>query len=156
MKATDLMIGDLVRVAKEGLCISKDTVVEIRGIDAESRLLEKGLVGHASCVPLDKELGGGIWLDYLEPIPLTKEILEKNGFVNDSYYSECLADGIFVDVQIYAYREENILIDWDGSSLSVVNDLGHPCEEIAMHEPVFVHDLQHALRLCGIEKQIVL
>lgn len=76
------MIGDWVRVNRDGLCIKKNTAVRVMGIDGESKLKEKGLVGCAGCHPLDKnQFDGGIWIDYLDPIPLTPEILEKNGFV---------------------------------------------------------------------------
>ena len=63
MKSTDLMIGDWVYRPD---CYSK--VKEIR---------ENGIIG------LD-HLRGIISFEELKPIPLTPEILEKNGFVYDS------------------------------------------------------------------------
>ena len=73
------MIGDLVRVSKD-VSIKKGTIVEIRAIDADREFHE--LKGCATCVPVDNPdgLSGGVWLDYLEPIPLNDEILQKNGF----------------------------------------------------------------------------
>ena len=81
MKAEELFVGALVRVNRDGLCIKKDTVVEVRGVDADDRLAKTGLVGGAHCHPLDEnQFAGGIWCEYLAPIPITPEILEKNGF----------------------------------------------------------------------------
>lgn len=81
MKAEELQIGDLLRVNRDGLCIRKGTAVTVQGIDGSNNFPEKGLYGVADCRPLDEsQFQGGIWLDYLDPIPLTPEILEKNGF----------------------------------------------------------------------------
>ena len=85
----------------------------------------------------------------LEPIPLSAEILEKNGFVNDASYDECVADYCFVTVQLWRYHGENILIDWDGITTRIANDWGNLCESIELRDAK-VHDLQHALRLCGL------
>ena len=72
----------------------------------------------------------------IEPIPLTSEILEKNGFVIESrdYHGEplqyCkLVDGLWIDISGENFFEGKL---------------------------EYVHQLQHALRLCGIEKEIEL
>ena len=146
MKAEDLMIGDYCRVWREGLCIkNKGTIVKVLGIDAEKSLKEKGLVGCAHCHPLDgDQFDGGIWCEYLDPIPLTVEILEKNGFnyVKETGYMcyEQLGD-----------RQYN-LIAVKGNILQMQFTSGN----LEWTECRYVHDLQHALRLCGIEKEIVL
>lgn len=82
MEAKELMIYDIVRVAKD-VRIPKGTVVFIKGIDADNFFREKHLVGSATCLAIyDKyRMTCGVWVDYLEPIPLTREILEKIGFV---------------------------------------------------------------------------
>ena len=74
------------------------------------------------------------------PIPLTPEILEKNGFKDAQFYSELLwndAFQIISDCSTLSIRCKN-------SDLS----LNIPCDE--------VHELQHALKLCGIDKTIEL
>lgn len=139
MKAEELMIGDYFFVEKDNLCIRKGTIVEIRGIDADDRLDAKNLIGNAHCRPLDPfQFEGGIWLDYLEPIPLTPEILEENGFV---------------------YNESPFVQSWEQFGLSL--HLGGDGYRINCGQNVAmvidsVHQLQHALRLCGINKEIVL
>ena len=86
------------------------------------------------------------------PIPLTPEILKKNGFVNKK--GRFMQSGNF---------DNPPLIMWH-----LVDDkiLGHPKSQLEIHHGYksihvsfvcdYVHELQHALRLCGIEKEIVL
>lgn len=72
----------------------------------------------------------------IEPIPLTPEILEKNGFVVESRENHgnnlqycILTDGLWIDIS-----GDNF---FEGTQ-------------------DYVHQLQHTLRLCGIEKEIIL
>lgn len=139
MKANELFTGALARVNRDGLCIKKDTIVEVRAVDADDKLIEKGLIGSAHCRPLDdNQFEGGIWCEYLDPIPLTPEILEKNGFINGEFY----ASSHIEDWQIMS----------DGSHLAARSERGW-CIDIPCR---YVHELQHALRLCGIEKEMEL
>ena len=70
----------------------------------------------------------------VEPIPLTTEILEKNGWERN---------GIFMEKRI----DENTHLSWTdicGSVLSQGNYYMCDCN--------YVHTLQHALRLCGLDE----
>lgn len=73
-----------------------------------------------------------------DQIPLTPEILEKNGFINGEFYAESHIEDwqIMSDCGYLAARSER------GWSIDI------PCR--------YIHELQHALRLCGISKEIVL
>lgn len=86
----------------------------------------------------------------LEPIPITPEILEKNGF-------EDVGDGIvqFFERPFYVWflsaqyelgieREETSSLE----ELGTKRILDMPC--------IYVHELQHALRLAGIDKEIII
>ena len=69
-----------------------------------------------------------------EPIPLTAEILEKNGWERN---------GIFMEKRI----DENTNLRWAdicGSVLSQGNYYMCDCK--------YVHTLQHALKLCGLDE----
>lgn len=76
-----------------------------------------------------------------QPIPLTDEILEKNGFIK--------------------YNDNRVLYvhinEYNGYAVNL-----KPCDKgwllYNFHFLIFkyVHELQHALRLCGIEKEVVL
>ena len=85
------------------------------------------------------------WLEGIKPIPLTPEILEKNGFVLEEE-----AEGMYgVDIAPYYTR--------DDVPFEVFCD-GEPFA-IWFKDPInikYVHQLQHALRLCGIDKTIEL
>ena len=81
-----------------------------------------------------------ISLKRCEPIPLSPEILEKNGFVpyeedEESFHDE---NCVFLKQSLGGY---GVCIDKNRT----ISGLFH-----------YVHELQHALRLCGIEKEIVL
>lgn len=86
-----------------------------------------------------KHQDGDIWpthLSNLKPIPLTIEVLEKNGFT-DNYKEDDLC---------YAQSCGDII----GIHISGKNGI---MEEMYFK---YVHELQHALKLCGIEKEITL
>lgn len=164
MKANELMVGDWMRVNRDGLCIKNGAIVKVLGVDGESKLKEKGLIGYAGCQPLDKEqFSGGIWLDYLDPIPLTPEILEKNGFVRVERGEICTcyrwrekSDKIYgrlVDIHLYKEPIQGVftLIE-----IETCSNKGDGLNRLHSCDTDYVHDLQHALRLCGIEKEIVL
>ena len=97
--------------------------------------------------------------DQIKPIPITPEILEKNGFAKEKE-DELGITYYFLErpytTQITLYKEPiqdvSILFKAWGrapSSAGGVNDI-HLCSV------KYVHEMQHALRLCGIEKEIVL
>lgn len=125
MKATELMIGDWV-------CFDGD-------------------VEHTNPVQIDivsqEEAGvDGDYYDRWLPIPLTAEILEKN-FPKPR--GEYWADGDFPQI---------------GYSIPCHTDGHLPYVEVSIYDPArvmefemylnYVHELQHAMRLCGIEKEI--
>lgn len=149
MKANELMIGDYARINRDGLCIKKGSVVVIRGIDADNKLEDKGLVGVARCHPLDKEqFDGGIWCDYLDSIPLTAEILEKNGWVSKRDGS---GDFIYMRENTQGYGSNDMIV-----TKNIVGNFQMTHGSFNGISVYYVHELQHALRLCGIEKEIEL
>ena len=88
--------------------------------------------------------------DYVEaqPIPLTAELLEKNGF-------ECLG--------AWRISGEDIGFRQGGNRWAILTHYGANTSTplcyiyYYVHElQHYVHQLQHALRLCGIDKEIVL
>lgn len=138
MKAEELMIGDIVKVNKDGVCIKKDTIIEVRCVDADNVLEKLGLIGCATCVSIKDHCDqGGIWCDYLIPIPLTAEILDKNGFKFNPF-----------SIGFYEYKSEygNVSCGFDTDYWQFyVNNC------IIPNHFHYVHELQHALRLCGLD-----
>lgn len=138
MKAEELMIGDWMRHAN-------GTPMQVTRID----YTHGG--GHFACgTPHHWEYN-----NKFEPIPLTPEILEKNGF---------LIVDLGRGVMQYEWKDPN-----QNAIVEVVYYEDCPVEEMRIevvmgpftaHHPSawkgYVHWLQHALRLCGINKEIVL
>ena len=141
MKHTDLMLNDLVmyqgKILRVG-CISD--------YDIKIDLFEDG----------EDTPYAEIWqeeLDEVEPIPLTAEILEKNGFEEKTESSPFVyylfKDG---DNSVSLEHTYDTTDKEDYWACCIGNRLCDVCT-ISMH---YVHELQHALRLCGVDKEIVL
>lgn len=81
----------------------------------------------------------------IEPIPLTPEILEKNGFKKDFELKGCYWRP---DCRKYCIVKE--IETWYFAFRHMGG--GHIC----ISECNYVHQLQHALRLCGVNKEIEL
>lgn len=151
--ANELMVGDYLRVNRAGLCIKKGTIVEVRGIDADRRF--DNHTGCASCHPLDdNQFDGGIWCDYLDPIPLTPEILEKNGWKNISTHTLKGCDTFRLCLEQRSFDYTLTLKMRDYFRLDSYDDRVYTLCEVNFGFK-YVHELQHALRLCGIEKEII-
>ena len=87
----------------------------------------------------------------LEPIPLNAEILEKNGFEQDDYY---LQFTLYLDNK-RAKSRSIVMLPQDEEWSEIDMTLRCNKADVTM-ELCYVHELQHALRLCGIEKEIEL
>ena len=125
MEAKDLMIGDWVYRPD---CY--DQVKEIR---------QNGIIGLDS-------LRGLIGFSEIEPIHLTPEILEKNGFVN--------VENTQTSTIIYSFRDSLFRIGvFDFNHITMDSYYTDSSCDIFISS---VHELQHALRLCGIKKEIIL
>lgn len=81
-------------------------------------------------------------IDNLEPIPLTSEILEKNEF----YYENNVG-------YVLEYYNYEIIYDMWENELRILKDR-EQILKIKTFDKMCVHELQHALRLCGINKEI--
>lgn len=134
MKTTDLMIGDWVICHHPTM---PEDYVQITAcwLNTMERI-EHGLVKEDSCL-----------YRIFKPIPLTPEILEKNGWKHKYYgiYRQTIGEAVTIDI----FPE----------GCSVEDERGSQCfYRLRYHLPAlkFVHELQHALRLCGIEKEIEL
>ena len=93
----------------------------------------------------------------VKPIPLTPEILEKNGFYDrntQGYY----AQWYYKRFGSYVCFDINISLVYKEIEVSKVCGAGTDCEEeeygssIVFGNDICVHTLQHALRLCGLDE----
>ena len=134
MKTTDLMIGDWVNVF--------DTPKQIEGV----RKFPNG----DEIVYYDGDNGN--FIKAVTPIPLTREILEKNGWKiagtsKKKYYWH---EGILFCLPMCEFEYSN------GRNVSLDKLFSDDFFDTINMRLLFVHELQHALKLCGIEKEIVL
>ena len=119
MKANELMIGDWVL---DGNHIAQVVLLTCDGI-------------------IGTTFNESSNIEVVEPILLTPEILEKNGFKLDK------EDGwwwLTPKIGITFWEEGDIELEFENKHSSV---------DIHIK---YLHQLQHALRLCGIEKEIEL
>lgn len=128
LKVTDLMVGDLV--------LFEGTPAKISGI----RICDE---------PCAQTNLHDIWFVVgFEPIPLTSEILEKNGFERNEFIPHYNS----IDNRVSLHNDKeymNSVNEWH-----VHIDSEDYCS-IANCELTHVHELQHILRLCKIDKEIV-
>ena len=100
---------------------------------------------------------------YIDPIPLTPEILEKNGFIKDKGNEYSITYHILIPTG-YEKNSYTIQITFYKVPLAGVNVLFKcwgwlPPDNCGMNDihicnVEYVHNFQHALKLCGIEKEI--
>ena len=133
MKANELMIGDWVL---DGNHIAQVVLLTCYGI-------------------IGTTFNESSNIEVVEPILLTPEILEKNGFVANKHvypypYYEYINEKdklkvgfAFPQGNRTSYKDPWVYVDSENVFIEHL-----PC--------IFVHQLQHALRLCGIDKTIEL
>lgn len=95
----------------------------------------------------------------INPIPLTSKILEENGWKlisntqNKLEYSWSTgAIEEYADIHIYVGKDHSNIWRWDFPILNIHLYRG----DIELTKFRYVHELQLALKLCGIKKEIVL
>ena len=149
MKATDLMIGDWVELRYTHY-LTKEEVVKVVKVD-QIRKYDKDSEHYQAW---SKEIGNLGDVEYLFPIPLTAEILDKNGFKD--------VDIVVVEARKLVWVSEEgrtEIIIWLDDTMPMVIVKNFDLEEEVSYflpYPRSVNRLQHTLRLCGIDKQIEL
>jgi len=131
MKANELMVGDWVYSAfTEHPC----KVEGIEWIESGYAFVKVSGVDGYKCI------------ESLSPIPLTQEILEKNRFVN--------VENTQTSTIMYSFRDSLFRIEvYDFNHITIDSYYTDSSCDIFISS---IHELQHALRLCGIEKEITL
>lgn len=105
----------------------------------------RGVEIYCSELYVQTNLTDAWYMSNFEPIPLTPEILEKNEFKKDFELKGCYWRP---DCRKYCIVKE--IETWYFAFRHMGG--GHIC----ISECNYVHQLQHALRLCKVDKEIVL
>ena len=111
-----------------------------------------------------QEIGSGlVMLDYndlyeydeIEPIPLTPEVLERNGFIEVKHYYPYPTYEYVVDSQKFLIR---VAFPKGSKATERTKPIVEVDAEWCWHsgDCEFFHELQHVLRDCKIKKEIVL
>lgn len=135
MKTTELMIGDYVQFF-EGRKLRYEKVTAIRDEGNDQRYVQTAESDVFHCE------------ETYMPIPLTADILEKNF----DFKPDC-------DEKIYknkSYCSFLVMKEKNGFSIGRMNDSYDTPQFDGWFSIEYVHELQHALRMCKIDKEIVL
>ena len=121
LSCKDLMIGDWVEFIQFD---GQGFYAPVEALNDDSTFAESGCFAD----------------NMVKPIPLTAEILEKNGFVRSKVF------------EVWKYEDGEVSMLWKPFPFLTVD-----CDSAIVKFPCeHVHKLQHAMRLCGIEKTIEL
>lgn len=160
LKISDISVGDWVNVMTEKLTslvfceeieIARGYIhSQIKGIREDGYIAVEAADGRYTLVNLG----------CIEPIPITAEILVKNGFVRRSTefpiyeYTTLLGKMLRTTVVNLNHPYNYILCRIEDTSKEFHELERTPVNSSIDRNPIHIHDLQHALRLAGIDKEI--
>jgi hypothetical protein len=128
------MLGDYVKVKPSGM------IIKVAAIHQKK-------VGYHSC---QSKLE---WVrrDLIEPIPLTPEILEKNGFVKSEHVSDTPPYDKDELGNMHFSQNGRFWGWWQPHEVFMI-----PANGLGWLEIKYVHELQHAFKMSWIKKEIEL
>lgn len=142
MKATNLMIGDWVYWGEQHSNIDGDYDLEF----------EQHKITMADFVWLyQNDWEDNEELEFVKPIQLDKEILKANGFITNN-------DHTLTGSQIYhrlcgKHEEYKVTVRLLNGWVKIESFDDRWCTLLDLSvQPRYVHELQYALRLCGLDK----
>lgn len=154
LKISDLSVGDWVEIDQAELNIPSDDLatayieklrkpIRIKGISEDSDMV------LADIEVVDEWTSIMMKCEHLRPIPITAEILEKNGLYrherDDDNPERIVLSNYFIMARTWTD------VDW---WRVLIYDEEIPSKELFNGIIYSVHQLQHALRLAGIDKEI--
>lgn len=156
LKISELSVGDWVGMDLAELNMPSDDLATAYIEELRKPIRIKGISEDSDTVLADIETvdgWGSIMLkcEYLKPIPITPEILEKNGFVEDDNGHYALKIGGIVAADL-----EYTGGIWELSILDVYALQYAGKMQVTIAFVSSIHSLQHALRLAWVDKEIVL
>ena len=155
IKISDLSVGDWVGYGMAHLKIEGDDIATafVKKMQQPARI--KSILGDQDLVlaeVMTEDDFGAIYLkmEHIRPIPITAEILGKNGWSFDGMYAGLrITENCHLE---YYFHEHRLRKWWHGvdewQNHAKVTDLTFVAHCYS------VHQLQHALRLAGLDKEI--
>ena len=159
MKAEELMVTDWVLAEGKPVHVTNISVLGGDVIRVMNPFMSYDIAYASNIIALSK---GAKDINKIEPIQLTEEILKKNGFKNDVIAQKAIiAEGASNFSVILISEDNRIILNNIDEYLNSFNkwhvhidteDMRTMCTS----EITYVHELQHLLKLCKIEKEIIL
>lgn len=150
IKPEELRIGDLVRTNRD-CAFLKGTLCVITDISVEKSLKDKkGAVRMVSFNDTD-EGSWSAWCCDIEGIPLTPEILNKNGFKEvtvGKYYTRPIDNKKTWGLVRY------LAVVREGGDWAVFIKYDGLCDQALLREIRHVHELQHILWVLGLDAEL--
>jgi len=150
MNIGEFMIGDLIRAFNAVRVVN---LIHKKGLPGDIDYIGTILPGYTppySILSFPPE--------HAKPIPLSIELLEKNGFAAKNYYADSLGvDNLLVD----EYAKCGVWVDQEhGFDFDTIVERNFDETDgfvfgTTIRGISYVHELQHALKLCHIEKEII-
>ena len=137
MEANKLMTGDWVLIKRTPSCEYPYKICSINNYS---------ILGEDYADWIEVEADEEVNLEDIKPSPLTAEILEKNGFKKYGDTGWWLENDYY-DIQIYEWSDSIWVFKYESTEMNTTYE---------QRTFSYVHNLQHALRECGIDKEIVL
>ena len=143
IKAEDLRIGDLVRVNKND-SIKNGLIGKVTDIDSQREYKEKKGAITLNTIE-DDGWYWGIWCCDIEPIPLTPEILEKNGWKKrtEGWYFMMISKYMYLSVEFGYENGIRVFLKRTTDGLYVKLNVANN-----------VHELQHILWALGLDANL--
>ena len=138
MEITDLQIGDWIYVNpwddQEPTYPNRVTAIEYNSWE-----------GKDYCDWVNCEVWDEINLDKIRPIPINDDILSQNGWERTGGASHRI------------YGDYNaVIFHWNENRKEIIIDKNGERHYMLKLDLLYVHELQHALRICGIEQDIII
>ena len=145
LKISDLSVGDW--------------VMNHRGYPTKVQVITSD--GNLLCGELDakSEHCTHLWVQDIEPIPISAEILERNGFMRCSdefviYEYTTLLGKILRTTQVHLTTTQSINVFLHDTTIERGFYHREKTSVSILRDELYVHDLQHAIRLAGLDKEI--
>ena len=142
IKAEDLRIGDLV-IVNENCSLEQGTIGKVS--EVRSTPLYKENEGSIGLKPISNDRWPwGVLCRNIDPIPLTPEILEKNGY----------KDILYQKLPWTYYRKENSKVQVGYNCESDKNPFSVVKGRVGLKRVNYVHELQHILWALGLDANL--
>ena len=147
----DLRIGDLVRVSHDCM-FPKGTIYAVTDINPLKVFKDKKGVVSLSAINDDDDGPWGVWCNYVEGIPVTPGILNKNGFKEEiigEYYTKSLDND---ECHLTRY----LAVEWESGDDGVSIKYCTQDDYVPLRQIRHVHELQNILWVLGFGAELKL